>query len=812
MRQILGEDIVREQARVVVIGGGIAGVSTLWHLVQAGWKDLLLLEKAELTSGSTWHAAGNTPSSSGSWSVMRMQAYSLALYRRLAADPEHAVTYHVTGSLRLAQSKDRLDEFRHITGMARAQGLEFDLLTPAEAKERHPFLELHDLEGVLYDPMDGDIDPSMVTQALAKEARAGGAKIRRDCPVTAISRTTDGMWRLETPQGVVLAEHVVNAAGYRAGEVGAMVGLDLPIVTLEHQYLVTEEIPELEERPGLLPLLRDPDDSYYLRQERKGLLLGPYEKENAKTAWLDGLPEDFANQLWNDDLGRIEKYIELACARVPILGSVGVRRVVNGPIPYTPDGLPLLGPVHGLTNFWNCAAFSFGICQGGGAGKIVAEWMTEGEPEWDVLNLDTRRFLGFATKSYTVAKALEIYENEYATSYPVKEWPAHRPLKTTPLYDLLKAEGAQFGARGGWERPTYFGPKSAEIPSFRRPGWHELVAGEVRTVHEHAGLLDLPGFTKFEVAGQGAAAFLDRVLCTRLPRPGRVGLAYALTPQGGIRSEFTVARLASDRFYLCSASSAQHHDFDTLAWHLPKHGSVTIADVTARFDTLVLTGPRAREIMAKLTETPLDNQSFPWMGVRSVQIGSARLRAMRVSYAGELGYELHVPMEHVREVFGRVTEAGREFGLGHFGIYALESMRLEKCYRSWGSDLVTEYTPLEAGLERFVDRTKADFVGRAQLFARETAGFAQIMVPLVLDDGPHDALAIARVLDGDRQVGLVSSAGFGHRIGRSIALAYLDRSLAKAGTRVEVEILNERRGAVVASEPLFDPDNARLRG
>ncbi|WP_027133855.1 GcvT family protein [Geminicoccus roseus] len=802
---------MRTQARVVVIGGGIAGVSTLWHLVEAGWKDLLLLEKAELTSGSTWHAAGNTPTFSGSWSVMRMQAYSLELYRRLAADPEHAVTYHVTGSLRLAQSRDRLDEFRHVAGMARAQGLDFRVLSPSEAKAIHPFLELHGLEGALLDPLDGDIDPSMVTQALAKEARAGGAEIRRGCPVTAISRTPGGMWRLETPQGEVLAEHVVNAAGYRAGEVGAMVGLDLPIVTLEHQYLVTEEIPELAARSGLLPLLRDPDDSYYLRQERNGLLLGPYEKENARAAWLDGLPADFANQLWNDDLERLEPYIELACARVPILGSVGVRRVVNGPIPYTPDGLPLLGPVHGLANFWNCAAFSFGICQGGGAGRILAEWITQGEPGWDVLNLDTRRFTGFATRSYTVAKALELYQHEYAIGFPVQEWPAHRPMKTSPLYDLLKAEGAQFGVRGGWERPTFFGPAEAKRPSFRRPGWHEFVAAEVQAVHEAAGLLDLPGFSKFEVSGPGASALLDRVLCSRLPRPGRVSLGYALTPAGGIRSEFTVACLDEDRFYLCSASSAQHHDFDTLAWHREGH-DVTITDLTARLDTLLLTGPRAREILAPLTDAPLDQAAFPWMACRPVTIGSARAWAMRISYAGELGYELHVPMEHVREVHGHLVAAGHGLDLRHFGIYALESMRLEKAYRSWGTDLVTEYTPYEAGLERFVDLSKPDFIGREGLLMRRRAGYGQSLVTLLLDGDRVDAIPVARVLDGERPVGLVGSAGYGHRIRQSIALAYVENSHALAGTRLSVEIVGEAHPAVVTAEAPFDPQNIRLRG
>ena len=798
---------MRTHARVVVIGGGIAGVGTLWHLARAGLRELVLVEKAELTSGSTWHAAGNTPTFSGSWPVMKMQAYSLELYRRLAAEPEHGVTYHVTGSLRLAQGRDRLDEFRHVAGMAKGQGQDFAILSPQEARELHPFLETFGLEGALYDPLDGDIDPSMVTQALATEARRLGAEIHRFCAVTAITPTGSGEWRVETEQGTITAEHVVNAAGYRAGEVAAMVGHTLPVVTMQHQYLVTEDIEEFQGRPSLLPLVRDPDDSYYLRQERQGLLLGPYEHQ-ATPAWLDGIPEDFANQLWNDDLERLERQIELACGRVPILGSVGVKKVVNGPIPYTPDGLPLLGPVHGLRNFWNCAAFSFGICQGGGAGKIVADWIVEGEPEWDVGALDGRRYTGYATKSFTLAKAVELYENEYAIGFPGREWPAHRPVKTTPLYDVLAAEGARYGLRGGWERPLFYGSAADDRPSFRRPGWHERVAAEVAVVHERVGLLDLPGFSKFEVRGPGAVAFLDRVICSRLPRVGRVSLGYALTPQGGIRSEFTITRLAEDAFYLCSAASAQHRDHDALSWHLPADGSVQLTDVTERYDTLVLAGPDSRALLGQLTEADLANAAFPWMGARRIGIGSAELLALRVSYCGELGYELHVPMEQVRQVYGRIVKAGRAFGLGHFGLYALDSMRLEKCYRSWGQDLVTEYGPIEAGLGRFVDLEKP-FIGRDELRARRAV---EKLVPLVLRSAELDAVPVARVLKDGRQVGLVSSAGFGHRLGRPIAFAYVASEHATPGTALDVEILGEPHAAEVAPDPIFDPENARLRG
>jgi len=803
---------MKSHARVVVIGGGIAGCSTLYHLTRMGWRDVVLVERGELTSGSTWHAAGNCPNFSASWNIIKMQRYGTALYGGLAAATDYPIDYHVTGSIRLAHTRDRMDEYRHVAAMARHQGLDFEVLAPDEMRRRYPYLETHDLKGGLWDPLDGDIDPSQLTQALAKGARDGGAEIYRNQPVAAIDRAADGHWRVHTPGGSITAEVVVNAAGYRANEVAAMVGLELPMVNMQHQYLVTEPIAALEARAERLPLLRDPDDSYYLRQERKGLLLGPYEWD-ATPCWGDGVPADFGMELFADDLERLERYIELAIARVPPLGEAGVQRVVNGPIPYTPDGLPLIGPAFGLDNFYLCAAFSFGIVQGGGAGKIMAEIIVEGEPEWDMWAVDPRRFTDFANQAYTRAKAVELYQNEYAVVFPLQERPAGRPAKTTPLFHQLKAKGAMFGARGGWERATWFAPDGAparEQPSFRRTNWFEAVGRECRAVRERVGVLDLGGFSKFEVTGPGAAAFLDRLTTGRLPGPGRISLAYFCAPNGGLLSELTITRLADDRFYLCSAAAAEWHDQQWLERHLPGDGRVTVANVTPHYGTLILAGPRAREVLARITEADLSNAAFPWLGARPIEIGFAKVLAIRINYVGELGWELHLPTASQIPVYQALMAAGAEFDIADFGMYAMDSLRLEKCYPAWKLDLTHEYTPLEASLDRFVKLDKADFIGRAALQAQVQAGVPQRLVPLVLDADDADAPPCATVFRGDQAVGLVTSGGYGHAVQKSIALAYLRTDLAAAETALEVEVLGSRVAAAVAAAPIYDPENARL--
>ena len=808
---------MKSHAQVVVIGGGAVGCSALYHLTQLGISDAVLLERDELTAGSTWHAAGNCPNFSTSWNLIKLQRHSTRLYAQLAQRVGYDINYHVTGSLRLAHSSDRVDEFRHVVSQARAQGIEFEMLSPEQIRARHPFITTEGIRAGLYDPHDGDIDPAQLTQALAKGARDGGAQIHRQTRVTALERTASGEWRVTTNRGVIVAQSVINAAGYRGGEVAALVREYLPIVTLSHQYLITEDIPELVARGAArLPLLRDPDVSYYMRQERHGLILGPYERQG-RAHWLEGIPEEFAHQLFDDDIGRLEAYIEDACARVPILGSVGVKSVINGPIPYAPDGNPLIGPAPGLPGLFHCCAFTFGIAQAGGAGKIIAEWVAHGQPEWDMWPLDSRRYLAYANRSFTLAKALETYQDEYGIGYPAEERPAGRPAKTSPVYTRLKSKGARFGARGGWERAVYFpevgDPTAAAELSFRRPRWHTAVARECNAVQERVAVLDLPGFTKFEVSGPGAHAWLDHMVAGTVPRPGRTALNYFCSPSGGIVTEMTITAFGPERYWLISAAAGERHDEHWLRAHLPSGGAVRVENQSARYGTLIVVGPRSRELLSALTSADLGNEAFPWLAMRVIDIGYTQAIALRVNYVGELGWELHLPVEQLLSVYELVWEAGARYGISDYGLYAMDSLRLEKCYRAWKGDLTTEYTPFMASLDRFVKLDKpGGFIGQEALRREAASGPRERFVPLIVAAEEADAPAVSIVYQDKQSVGLVTSGGFGYRLNQSIALAYVRTDLATEGTELEVEIIGTRRRAVVGREPLYDPQNLRLRG
>jgi dimethylglycine dehydrogenase len=585
---------------------------------------------------------------------------------------------------------------------------------------------------------------------------------------------------------------------------------------MSHQYLVTEDVPELMARgEARLPLLRDPDTSYYLRQEREGFILGPYEWK-ATPMWLDGMPDDFANQLWNDDFERLEKYIEDAMARVPALSRAGIKRGVNGPIPYSPDGNPYIGPEPGLRNFFHCNTFSFGITQGGGAGKALAEWVVHGKTEWDLWSLDRRRYGDYATTDYTVAKAIEVYQNEYASSFPYEERPAGRPLWTSPLYETLKAKGARFGARGGWERAVYLdlkGDVPADTHSFRRENvWHGAVAEEVRAVRERVGILDLPGFTKYELKGPGASKHLDYLSCSKLPSQGRVSLAYALTEDGKLWSEFTITRLGEDHFYIISAAIAATHDMDLLCQGLAADSAITVKDVTADFGTLIVAGPRARDVLAQVTKADLSNAGFSWLTAQYIETVTGSCLAMRVNYVGELGWELHAPVAQLPSLYAAIWAAGAAYDIRDFGLYAMDSLRVDKCYRGWKSDLESGYTPLEASLDRFVDVTKPDFIGKAALAAEHARGAAQRFVPLIFDeDGDAEAPYCAQVFDGDTNVGLTTSGVWSHTLNKSVALAYVKADKATPGTKLQVNVLGQMRSATVYAEPLYDPKNQRLR-
>ncbi len=803
-----------ERTRVLVIGGGAVGCSCLYHLTTLGWTDVVLVERNDLTSGSTWHAAGNCPTFSTGWGLLKLQQYSASMYRRLGEDVDYPINYHITGSVRLAHTAERMDEYRHVLGMAHANGMAYELLTPTELRDRYPYVELQDLQGALWDPNDGDIDPAQLTQAFATGARRAGARVLRFTRVIGLTLRPNGEWLVNTDKGDYLADVVVNAAGYRAGEVMALMGQTLPTVTLSHQYLVTDDVPEFAARADRVPLLRDPDDSYYLRQEGAGLILGPYEHQ-ATAAWLDGIPDDFAYKLWSDDLGRLESYIDAACRRVPVLAVAGIKRVVNGPIPYSPDGLPYLGPAYGLTNFFHCNTFSFGITQAGGAGKALAEWVVNGGPEWDLWCIDPRRFTAYATRTYTVAKAVETYQKEYAPAFPYEERPAGRPLRTSPLHSVLQSRGANFGVRGGWERALWYDDsgKAEHSLTFRRDRqWMGAVKNEVHAVRDHVGLMDAPGFTKFMIEGPGAYDFLDGLVCSKLPRAGRISLVYALDPNGHIVSELTLTRLGPQSFFAVSAASAEYHDADLLRQRAPRDGSARITPLTERYGTLIVAGPLARDLLREVTRADLSNAAFPWLSGRWVEIGSAQVLALRVNYVGELGWELHVPVEYLPGVYAALVRAGTAHRMVHFGTYAMDSMRIDKCYRGWKSELDSGVSPFEASLERFVDLTKSEFTGRSALVAEKSRGVQRRLVPLLLDQaGTADALSCSTVYSAQAPVGIVTSGAWSHTLERSAALAYVRHDLAAEGVRLEIDILGERCPATVCTEPLFDPENHRPR-
>lgn len=810
------------QARVVIIGGGAVGVSSLYHLAKAGWTDCVLLEKNELTSGSTWHAAGNVPTFSSSWSLMNMQRYSAELYRGLADAVGYPMNYHVTGSIRLAHGRERMREFQRAKGMGRYQGMAIDVIGPNEIKAKYPFLELHDLAGALYDPNDGDIDPAQLTQALAKGARDLGARIERFCPVTGVRRDRDE-WVVSTPKGDIRCEKVVNAAGYRAGEVGKMFGRDIPMMVMSHQYILFEEIPELaawtKEAGHKLPLLRDVDSSYYLRQEKNGMNLGPYER-NCHAHWVtadDPMPDDFSFQLFPDDLERLEWYLNDAIARVPILGTAGLSKVINGPIPYAPDGNPLIGPMPGVPNAYEACVFTFGIAQAGGAGKVLAEWVTEGATEWDMWSCDPRRFTSFAAApEYAVAKGMEVYGHEYAISFPRHSWPDGRDRKHSPIHDRIAALGAQFGAYNGWERATWYaklGDDTSEeaTQTFDRDGpWQQRIREECLAVRDAAGILDLPGFSRFRVQGPGAREWLSSLITGVVPKPGRIGLGYFADDKGRIITEMSIMALDEDFFFLITAAVAELHDFEWLASHLPQGTRLTLQNVTYAFCCQILTGPKSRAILAELTNADLTK---PWLTHQSCQIAGKWLQLVRVSFAGELGWELHTKVEDTGAVFDAVWQAGQKHGLKPFGMFALDSLRLEKGYRAWKQDLSTDYTILQGGLERFVKWDKENFKGKAALRNEKQQGVKKRFVTLVIENpGPCDAPYMSTLWHDGQVVGETLSGGWGHRVDKSIALGMLRTDLTEPGTAVEVEIFGDRFKAVVQpDEPLWDPKNERLK-
>jgi dimethylglycine dehydrogenase len=818
---------VKSHVRVLVIGGGVIGVSTLYHLVKKGWTDVALIERTELTAGSTWHAAGLLPLFNMSYTVGQLHKYSVDLYKRLPAETGQDVSFHVTGNLRLATCKERMDEYQKYCGTANTIGVPFEVISPARVKELWPLVELGGsadtaaIVGALYHPDDGHIAPADLTMALRKGARSAGAEIYEQTEALAIERAASGEWRVRTSKGDIGAEHLVLATGNYARQSGRMLGINVPAIPVEHQYIVYEESPELKayrQAGGReLAVLRESDQSYYLREERMGWILGPYEK-GAPARFADGVPDWFGRNLLPGDLDRLVPHVEAAQRRVPALENCGIKDIVNGPISYTPDGSPLIGPAWGLSNVWLNEGHSFGITAAGGSGWQLAEWIVEGEPGIDMLAVDPRRFGAYTSKRYVVTKNEETYRSVFTVHFPDEERPDARPAKTSPVYDKLNARGAVWGQRYGWERANWFAPAGVERRdrwSFRRSNYFEHVGNEARLMRERAGVIDLTPFTKHEVTGAGAEAWLDGLVANKVPtRIGRMALCHALTRRGGIRSEFTITKIADQHYYVVSAGAAERYDSDYLFRSLPPGGAVGLRNITNTRGCFVLAGPNSRAILAQLTDTPLDNAAFPWLTAQTIEAGLAvDVYALRVNFVGALGWELHFPIEYAHHLFDALFEAGKAHGIGMVGMRAMESLRMEKSYRMWGSDMTPDYTPFEASLDRFVRMNKPEFIGKPALEKQLAAGVPQRFVTLEVH-GVTDADPLGNEPLFDkrgRMIGRATSGYYGHCLGKSLAIGYALAEFAPPGTALEILILGERKPATVLRESPYDPDNNDLR-
>ncbi len=837
---------MKTQARVVVIGGGVVGVSTLYHLAKKGWSDVVLVERKELTSGSTWHAAGLLPLFNLSYSVGQIHKYSVKLYGELEAETGQNVGFKKVSNIRIARTKDRWDEFMYYAGIAETIGVKVNKLTPKQLKEIWPLCETEGIIGAIQHPDDGYIQPADLTQALAKGARSRGAEIYRNTTVTAIEQLPSGEWLVKTDQGDITCEHVVSCSGNFARKTGAMVGLDIPVIPVEHQYIVTEPSPLIRDRQakGLpeMGVLREADSSWYLREENGGFVLGIYEK-GAPCCYVDGPSDQSEYELFQGELERLEPYIEATIARVPAFGELGIKKIYNGAIAYTPDGSPIIGPAWDRKNFWLNEGHSFGVTAAGGAGWQLAEWIVDGEPTIDMMGVDPRRFGPYASKGYLKVKNEEAYANVFTMHYPEEERTAARPLKRTPCYDRMKDLGAVFGSVYGWERPGWFAPKNYSLSekdldmpdtllrhnhaaptedgrivekwSFRRSNAFRFVGEECRNVMDNVALQDMSAFAKMEVSGPGARAWLDSILANRIPKKmGRIALCHLLTVHGGVRAEFTVYEWAPGRFYLVSAGAYERHDHDTLHKLLPADGSVKLNAITTRLGVLVLAGPNARKVLQKLTTADLSNEAFPWLSGQSISVGHTSCHVLRVNFVGELGFEFHHPIEQQVALFDLLMEAGKEFGIRPYGIKAMSSLSIEKSYRLMPRELSIEYSAYESGLDRFVHPNKGQFIGRDALVAGREKGLKWNFVTMEVHgvtDADSDTRGSEPIYAKGKLAGRATNGGFGWRVNKSLALGMVNPEFSVLGTELEIKILDKLFKASVIAESPYDADNVKLR-
>ena len=803
---------MKSQARVVIIGGGAIGTSILYHLAKYGWNDAVLLEKHELTSGSTWMAAGNCSYYHPSYYATQVNMKSIELYQQLESETGQSTGWHTTGSIRTADNPDRMDELGYYYSMNRCLGLDVRWVTPEEIAELHPLMNVEGLSGGLYWPDDGDVDPSMVTQAMAIGARKYGGEINTHTRVIGIERR-GADWVVHTDKGDIVCQWVVNAAGLWAPQVAAMVGLEIPSIAIRHTHILFEAMDVVKDREKMLPLVRDPDRSIYIRQEMDSLILGMYEKVGQQ--WHpEGVPWGYAQEELPEDIDNIMENIEHGVFRFPLLEQSGFKHVTVGPITYTPNGDPLVGPAYPLRNFFLACGYSFGITQAGGIGHYIAGWIMEGEPEIDLWHLDGRRYGSWANWAYNREKIADTYPRLYSIFFP-NEWrDAARPNRTSPIYEQQKAAGAVFGDYYGWECPNYFTDNDQdryEKPSWRRSNAFKHVAAECRHVSEHVGLLDLTRFAKTRICGPGAEAWLNRMTCQRVPTDeGRIALCPMLDHNGAFKSDMTVTKVGQNDYLCITASVGKRHDQHWMLLNLPDDGSVSLTDLTYTQGCFVIAGPKSRELLAAAAHGDVSNEAFAFGTSRELYVGRVKCRVNRMNYVGELGYEIFHPIEEQIALYQTLAAAGEPLQLRMFGMHAMESMRLEKGYLAWKAEMNVHHTPLETSIAWTVKWDK-DFIGRAALEKVRDAGVPRKLVALVVEAEDSDPWGYNPIFQGDRQVGMTSSGGYGHRVQKSIALGYVSPELADPGMRLAVEVFGKKRPAEVVRMPIYDPKNERMK-
>ena len=803
---------MKSHVQVAVIGGGVVGCSVLYHLTKAGWKDVVLIERDELTSGSTWHAAGGMHTINLDPNVAKLQQYTINLYKEIEEISGQSCGVHITGGLMLAGTPERLDWLKQVQARGRYLGMKTEFVSLDEAARRFPLMEKKYFVGALYDPIEGHVDPSGVTHAYAKAARISGAEIYRFTRVTALEQHAEGGWTVVTDKGSLHAEHVVNAGGLWAREVGRMVGLELPVLAMEHQYLITEEIPEVKASPHEMLHVIDFEGEIYMRQEGNGMLMGTYER--AGVPWSErATPWDFTHELLPPDLDRIAPSLEVGFKHYPAIERAGIKKVINGPFTFAPDGNPVVGPVRGLRNYWLACGVMAGFSQGGGVGLTLANWMVEGDPGSDVWAMDAARFGDWATMAYTNAKVRENYSRRFRIRFPNEELPAARPLRTTPVYDRLKAEGAFFGVSFGLEHALWFAPEDSEPRedvTFRRSNAHAIVGEECRAVREAVGVMEISTYAKYEVTGSGAEAWLSRLLVNRMPAAGRIVLAPMLNPNGKLIGDFTVAKLSDERFYVFGSGIAEDYHMRWFEAQLPEKG-VAIRPLRDELVGFSLAGPRARTLLERLAQGEVSNAAFPFLSFRELELGMVPAKVGRITFTGDLGYEIWVSVEYQRALYDHILAAGRELGLRRFGARALHSLRLEKSFGTWAREYRPIYGPFEAGLGRFVSLRKNDFIGRDAALKEKEAGGGRRLVSFAIEDDGADAVGDEPVWHEGKVIGWITSGGYAHHLRRSLALGYIPAALAGESDGFEVEILGERRPAALALAAPFDPQGVRMR-